>query len=182
MVKQRLFIMDGGTYRETSGFDPGPLIYRSEEGGKKRQRNTSIIMTINTQIAFFWLVVFIVNFLEQPRWEFLGFLVIPSAIFAWIYLDWRQYRTAGPVTEVYEKGILLQKVSWPRQDAFYWPYGEIASIQLKGKTVRLRSRENGRKESLPLYEVGEVGLNIIENRMRELSASEDRAPKLIVYE
>lgn len=181
MVEQRLFIMDNGSYSASSAINMGPLIHRSDEGVKQRLRNNAILMTINTLFALFLFgyVTFII--VEEVGWNLIWLFLIPGSLSVWIYLDWGQYRRVRPVTEIYEKGILLQKVGWPKQDGYFWPYEELDSVHLKRKTVHLKSKYEKGRAIFPLYEIGTVGLAIIEDRFEESSSVEEQTPQLHLY-
>ncbi len=182
MVEQRLFIMLNGSYSASSALYMGPLIHRSDEGVKQRLRNNAILMTINTCFALFLFggVAFFI-FIEGAPWVFLWLFLIPGSLSVWIYLDWGQYRRVRPVTEIYEKGILLQKVGWPKQDGYFWPYEELDSVHLKRKTVHLKSMYKKGRAIFPLYEIGTVGLAIIEDRFEESSSVEEQTPQLHIF-
>ena len=182
MVEQRLFIMHNGTYSASTTLTMGPLIHRFDEGEKKRLRNNSIIMTINASFALFLFGgITYVPLYEEGRWDLLWLFIIPGSLSVWIYLDWSQYTRVRPVTEIYEKGILLQRVSWPKQDGYFWPFEELGSVELKRKTVHLQSKGEKGRGAFPLYEIGAVGLAIIEKRIEELSSVEADNPQLHIY-
>lgn len=182
MVEQRLFIMLDGNYSESSEVNMGPLIHRSEEGTKKKLWNVSIIMTINSLFAIFLCggISFVV-LTEHGRWDLVWLFIVPGSISLWIILDWSQYKRVRPVTEIYEKGVLLQKVSWPLHDGYFWPFEELGSVQLKRKIVHLRSKGDRGRANYPLYETGNVGLGIIEKRLEELSSVDVDNPQLRIY-
>ncbi len=182
MIEQRLFIMLDGNYSESSEVNMGPLIHRSEEGAKEKFRNVSIIMTINSLFAIFlWGGISFFVLFEQGRWDLVWLYIVPGSISLWIFLDWSQYKRVRPVTEIYEKGVLLQKVSWPLQDGYFWPFEELGSVQLKRKIVHLRSKGEKGRAKFPLYETGNVGLGIIEKRLEELSSVDVDNPQLRIY-
>jgi hypothetical protein len=182
MAEQRLFVMLNGSYSASSALNMGPLIHRSDDGEKQRLRNNAIIMTVNTCFALFLFFSFVGFFIfNSAPWTFLWLFLIPISLDIWIVLDWSQYKRVRPVTEIYEKGILLQKVSWPKEDGYFWPYEELETVKLKRKTVHLRSKGKKGRASFPLYEIGSVGLAIIEELFDASSSKETQVPQLNIY-